>query len=62
MRDRTHWHALRDAIFALRDEARVIVITASDVAAGTTISNADADRAAQAAGRIAQAVETLYGR
>lgn len=62
VRDRTHWHALREAIFALRDEARVIVFVTSDIAAGATISNVDADRVAQAAGRIAQAVEVLYGR
>ena len=61
-RDRGHWHASRQALEALRDEARTVVILAADVAAGCPLSEIDASRAALAAGRIADAAEALYGR
>lgn len=61
-RDRGHFHALRAALESLRADARVVVIAASDCAAAGVLPEADADAVAQAAGRIAKAVEVLYGR
>lgn len=61
-RHRGHEHALREVLEVLRDEARIIVIIAGDVASGRPITEGDCDRAATAAGRIAQAVGVLYGR
>lgn len=62
VRDRGHYHAQREALELLRNEARLLVIVSSDVAMGRAIRIADADRVAEAAGRIAASVETLYAR
>jgi flagella basal body P-ring formation protein FlgA len=55
------WH-LRDALGALVVEARIILIAASDIASGRVLSDADVERVAIAAGRIALAYRRLYGR
>lgn len=60
-RDRSHWHGQREALKVLRDEARIIVICADDITNGRPLDAHDATRAALAAGRIAEAVEALYG-
>jgi hypothetical protein len=54
------WH-LRDALAALVVEARIILIAASDIASGRVLSDADVERVARAAGRIASAYRRLYG-
>ena len=61
VRDRSHWHGTRAALEVLRDEARIILISASDVVEGRPLQAADAERVATAAARIARAVEELYG-
>jgi hypothetical protein len=62
LRDRGHWHGTRAALEALRDEARIVAIVASDITNGRPIAPADADRVAVAAGRISECVRKLYGR
>ena len=51
-----------DALKLLEREARIIAVGANDIAAGRSLSSEDADRVAQAAGRIRDAVEVVYGR
>lgn len=51
-----------DALLALKGEAAIVAISASDVAEGKKISSADADRVAKAAGRIADALEYINAR
>ncbi len=48
-----------DALQGLQREAGVLLILASDIAQSKVVSDADADRAAQAAGRIYAAMEVL---
>lgn len=57
---RQEWH-LREAIAAIAHEARVLVIAATDIAAGLRLSDADVSRLSVAAGRIAAAHRRLYG-
>jgi hypothetical protein len=57
---RQEWH-LREAIAAIAHEARVLVIAATDIAAGLRLSDADVSRLSVAAGRIAAAYRRLYG-
>lgn len=57
---RQEWH-LREAIAAIAHEARVLVIAATDIAAGLRLSDADVSRVSVAAGRIAAAHRRLYG-
>lgn len=57
---REEWH-LREAIAAIAHEARVVVIAATDIAAGLRLSDADVARLAVAAGRISAAYRRLYG-
>jgi hypothetical protein len=61
LRDRGRWHATRAALEALRDEARIVAIVASDITNGRPVAPADADRVALAAGRISESIRTLYG-
>lgn len=52
-----HWHAIREAMETLDFEVLVVVIAADDMAKGLSISPAQADRVALAAGRIRAAVK-----
>ena len=51
-----------DALRALSREAGIVAIAASDLAEGRSLSKQDADRIAQAAGRIATALEVVHGQ
>lgn len=48
-----------DVFKVLAREAAVVAIAASDMASGKSLSNADADRCARAAGRINRALEVV---
>jgi hypothetical protein len=48
-----------DALQCLQGEAGVMLILASDIAAGKAVNDEQADRAAQAAGRIYAAMEVI---
>lgn len=48
-----------DALQCLQREAGVVMLVASDVAAGKLVSDAQADRATEAAGRIYAAMEVI---
>jgi DNA primase len=48
-----------DALQGLQREAGVLLMLATDIARGQPVSDADADRAAQAAGRIYAAMEVV---
>lgn len=48
-----------DALACLQREAGVLMVLGSDIAASRLIAEADADRAAEAAGRIYAAMETI---
>jgi hypothetical protein len=61
IRDRGHWHAQRQALEEVRDEARVLLLVAASVAEGRHVSDEDAQRVAMAASRMASCVEALYG-
>lgn len=50
-----------DALRALSREAGIVALAASDLAEGRALSPADVDRVAQAAGRIATALEVAHG-
>lgn len=50
-----------DALKALTAESAVVAIAASDIAEGKPQSAGDADRVCLAAGRIATALEAVYG-
>jgi hypothetical protein len=50
------------ALEVLSREAIVVGIAAHDIAAGRVLSSIDADRVAQAAGRIASIAECVHGR
>jgi hypothetical protein len=62
LRDRSHWHGQRAAIDAVRSEVDLILIAASDIAAGRPLSQADAHRVSQAAAAVREAKKVLYGR
>jgi hypothetical protein len=50
-----------DALKCLAQESGIIAVAASDVALGATLSKTDSLRVAVAAGRIASALEVVYG-
>jgi hypothetical protein len=52
-----HWHSMREALETLHFEVLLCAIAAGDVAARRPISDTDADRVAQSAGRIRSAIE-----
>jgi hypothetical protein len=52
-----HYHAARAALRTISREAVIVLLVASDVAAGRTPTHADLDRCALAAGRIRHALE-----
>ena len=51
-RDRRHWHAAREALKSLSDDALLVVIAAENVAAGVVLSEKDRDLLTEVAARI----------
>jgi hypothetical protein len=50
-----------DALRCLAEESSVVAIAASDITLGKPLTDVDAERVATAAGRIATALEVVYG-
>ena len=53
-----HWHAIKEAVHAIRFEALIVILAARDIADGKSISVVEADRVRLAADRIRSALDT----
>ena len=55
VRDRKHWHAAKEALKALSDDALIVAIAAENVAEGISLSDEDRTLLTETAVRIRQA-------
>jgi len=61
VQDRKHWHAAREALKVISDDALLIAVGAENVAAGVVLTEADRDCLVKAAVRIREARKAVTG-